>query len=110
MVDHAIASQKIWAKRPDGEPFEVHLQIGTPYLVSSEQEEWACPVSLVPLYKNLGASHGGSSFQALCLASSLVLGLLCDFRRNGGSLFYSPGDDFEFGPFSFGIPGDHSVV
>lgn len=109
-MDRAIASQKIWAQRPDGEPFEVHLQIGMPCLVSEEQQEWACPVSLMPLYKDLGASHGGSSFQALCLASSLVLGLLHDFRRNGGSLFHSPGDEFEFGPFSFGISSDYSGV
>jgi hypothetical protein len=107
-MEHAIASQKIWAQRPGSEPFEVHLQIGAPYLVSESQQEWACAVSLSPLFKVLSPSHGGSSFQALCLASSLALGLLHSFREKEGALYYSTGDEFEFGPFSFGVPGDYS--
>ena len=107
-MEHAIASHRLWAQKLSGEPFEVHLQIGVPYLVNEEEQEWACPVSLTPLFKELGASHGGSSFQALCLASALALGLLQDFREKGGVLFYAPGEEFEFGPFSFGIPGDYS--
>jgi hypothetical protein len=108
-LDQAIASMKILAQRPGEEPFEIHLEIGVPYLVSEEREEWACPAALTPLFKNLCDVHGGSSFQALCLASSLTLGLLQDFRdKKGASLFYEPGEDFDFGPFSFGLVGDNS--
>jgi hypothetical protein len=95
---------KILAQLPDEAPFEIQLQIGAPYQVHNDPEEWACPVALTPLFKNLGAAHGGSSFQSLCLASALALGLLQDFRdKSGAALLYEPGEDFEFSSFSFGV-------
>jgi hypothetical protein len=106
-MDQAIASEKIVAHRPDGQSFEITLEIGTPYLVDEEKQDWACPVSLSPLYKDLGASQGTSSFQALCLASSLVLCLLQKFRQKGGLLFYPSGEEFDFEPYTI-APYDHS--
>jgi len=100
-MDAEIASASIWGQRPGEEPFEIHLTIGTPYQI--DEEHWACPVGLQPLFSKLADSHGGSSFQALCLASSLALGLLSDFKEKGNSLFYSPGEDFEFESYVFGV-------
>jgi hypothetical protein len=98
-----IASEKIWGQRPGEEPFEIFIGIGTPYQVGDDPEEWACPAALTPLHHRLHDAHGGSSFHALCLASSLVLDLLQGFREQGGILFYSPGEDFPLGAYSFGI-------
>jgi hypothetical protein len=98
-----IASEKIFGQRQGEEPFEITVEIGTPYQVGTDPEEWACPVSLSPLFKRLHDAHGGSSFHALCLASSLVLDLLHGFKENGGTLFYSIGEDFPFEAYSFGV-------
>ena len=98
-----VASSKILGQRPGEEPFEIYLQIGTPYQVGTDPEEWACPVALSPLYSRLHDAHGGSSFQALYLASSLALDLLHGFTEKGGSLSFSPGQAFAFEAYSFGI-------
>jgi len=98
-----IASEKIWAQRPGEAAFELRIQIGAPYQVGDDPNEWACPVALSPLYGRLRDAHAGSSFQALCLACSLALDLLDSFRQQGGSLFYSPGEDFPLNAYSFGV-------
>lgn len=102
-MNTVIASLKIFGQLPGEEPFEIHLQIGTPYQVGTDPEEWACPAALTPLFSRLHDAHGGGSFQSLCLASSLVLDLLQGFKEKGGSLFYSPGQDFPLEAYSFGI-------
>jgi len=102
-MDPVIASEKIWAQRPNEEPFEVEIRIGTPYQVGTEPEEWACPVALTPLYRKLHDAHGGSSLQALCLASALALHLLDGFKEKGGRLFYSSGEGFPLEAYAFGV-------
>lgn len=97
-----IASEKIWAQRPGEDAFEIRIEIGAPYRVGDDPEEWACPVELLPLHNRLHAAHGSSSVQALCLALSLALGLLYAFKAKGGAVFYSPGEDFPFEAYSFG--------
>ena len=102
-MNSSIASEKIWGRRSDEDPFEIFIEIGTPYKVGDDPEEWACPVALSPLHNRLHDAHGGSAFQALCLASSLVLDLLQGFKEQGGSLFYSPGEDFPIEAYAFGV-------
>ncbi|RYG98047.1 MAG: hypothetical protein EON58_08265 [Alphaproteobacteria bacterium] len=103
LMRKAIASEKIWGQRPGEDAFEIRIEIGTPYQVGDDPHEWACPVSLLPLYDRLHDARAGSGFHALCLASSLALDLLHDFAEKGGALFYSPGEDFPFEAYSFGI-------
>ena len=100
-MNTVVASTKLLAQRPGEAPFEVEVSIGTPYQV--DEDEWACPVSVVPLFDKLHDAHGGCSFQALCLASALALDLLVGFKEQGGSLFITPGEEFPLEAYSFGI-------
>jgi hypothetical protein len=59
-MSSTIASETIWAQRPGEDPFEISIKIGIPYHVGCDPEEWACPVALPPLYKQLHDAHGGS--------------------------------------------------
>ena len=70
--------------KPDGITIDIVAQIGKPYSIS--QDEWACPVSLEPLYGKLHDAHGGDSFQAICLAIGLIMNLLLCFVEDGGKL------------------------
>jgi len=108
VMNEAIASENIWGQRPGEDPFEVRIEIGTPYRVGEDPQEWACPVALPPIHNRLRDAHGNSSFQALCLASSLALNLLQEFKEQGGTLFYSPGQDFPLEAYSFGIASKRS--
>jgi hypothetical protein len=85
-MDNPIAQLSLLGARPDEQPFQITVQIGTPYLYAKDPEEWACPVVVSPLFKNLRDAHGGDSFQALCLAVALAQDLLHGFRENGGVL------------------------
>ncbi|WP_353099109.1 hypothetical protein [Stenotrophomonas lactitubi] len=102
-MNAVIANEVMWAQRPGEEAFEIHIEIGTPYHVGDDPHEWACPVAVRPLCKSLQDAHGGSSFQALCLASSLALDLLHGFKQKGGTLFYSAGEDVPLESFAFGV-------
>ncbi len=100
-----IASMKIIGITPNGERIEILAKIGKPYPVEGQEDidEWACPVSLEPLYKRLHEAHGGGSFQALCLASSLILNLLHGFIEKGGKLIHEDGTSFPLEAYSFGL-------
>lgn len=100
-MSSVVASEKLWAQRPDEDPFEIEIRIGLPYKVGPD--EWACPVALEPLYPKLRDAHAGSSFQALCLASALALNLLDGFKAKGGRLFYASGDGFPLEAYAFGV-------
>jgi len=99
-----IARTKLIGVRADGERQEIEIKIGTPYKIEHEDnlEEWACPVSLEPLYKKLHDAHGSDSFQAMCLAASLVIDLLAAFRENGGRILMESGDEFPLEAYWFG--------
>ena len=101
-MNSVIATESLIAKRVDEDPFELKIEIGTPYKVGSDPEEWACPVALRPLYQRLHDAHGRNSFQSLCLAASLVLDLLQGFIERGGSLTFPNGDSFPLEAYSFG--------
>jgi len=98
-MDSMIAHTRILAQRGGEEPFEVEVQVGTPY--QDRPDEWACPVAVSPLYGRLRDARGDSSLQALCLAASLALNLLQDFKDEGGSLFLVSGEDFPLAAYSF---------
>jgi len=100
-MNTVIASTKLLAQRHGEDPFEVEVSIGTPYKV--DEDEWACPVAVTPLFRKLDDAHGGCSFQALCLASAFVLDLLQGFKEKGGSLFFISGEEFPLEAYAFGI-------
>jgi hypothetical protein len=97
------ATTSIIGQRPGEEPFLIKVQIGIPCQCGNDPEEWACPVSLTPLYKHLHDAHGGNSLQALCLAVSLALDLLQDFKEKGGALRFPSGEEFPLESYSFGV-------
>jgi hypothetical protein len=102
-MNAVIAQMSMLGARPGEPPFTITVQIGTPYQCGDDPEEWACPVAVLPLFKNLSDAHGGDSFQALCLAMSLAQDLLHGFRENGGALSYETGESFLLEAYSFGI-------
>lgn len=93
--------------RPGEQPFRITVQIGMPYRWGTDPEEWACPVAVSPLFRNLQDAHGNDSFQALCLAVALAQDLLNGFREQGGILSYEgdgEGDgQFPLEAYAFGV-------
>lgn len=102
-MEEIIAKLDIIGIKPDGEKIKIVGRIGKPYPIKENKDidEWACPVSLKPLYKQLHDAHGGGSFQALCLASNLLLNLLEGFVENGGQLTHDDGTEFPIEAYSF---------
>jgi len=99
-----IAKLGIIGIKPDGEKIKIIAKIGKPYLVEGNEDidEWACAVSIEPLYKRLHDSHGVGSFQALCLASNLIINLLQGFIEKGGQLVHDDGTRFPIEAYCFG--------
>lgn len=99
-----VAELNIIGIKPNGEQIDITARIGKPYPVVGNEgvDEWACPVSLTPLYDRLQDVYGRGSFQALCLASYLVLDLLGGFRDKGGKLVSNDGTEFSLEAYMFG--------
>ena len=99
-----IAKTDLIGIRPDGKEIIISIEVGKPYLKENSKgfEEWACPISLKPLYKNLPDIHGSNAFQALRLTSSLLLDLLLNFTKKGGELFLDRNNKFPFDAYHFG--------
>jgi hypothetical protein len=91
-MNEIIARTEFLGQRPGEEPLSIVVEIGRPYRPCDAPEDWACPVSLMPLYPSLPDIYGVDSFQALCLALSLVFDLLTHFEKQGGSLHYQDCD------------------
>jgi hypothetical protein len=89
-----VATLSLIARRQNREEFSITVEIGVPYKVQDAPELWRCPVSVRPLYERITDSPGASSFQALCLATSIAQDLLADFKGQGGVLLESDGTDF----------------
>ena len=100
-----VATLNLIGIEPDGKRIDILATIGKPFLVPGHEDidEWACAVFLEPLYKTLHNVHSGSSFQALCLASNLILKLLSDFIDKGGQLVHEDGTQFSLGECGFGV-------
>jgi hypothetical protein len=101
-VQNVTATTVITAQRPGEEPFRITVEIGLPYQVGNDPHEWACPVVVEPLYKNLHDAHGGDALQSLCLAISLAIDLLTSFKSDGGKLLSDNGEDFPLEAYCFG--------
>ena len=85
-----IATREFSCVGPDGEAFALVVQLGRPKPVSDATDsDWSCPVT-VPFDGKVRDIYGVDSWQALCLALSLVNSQLADFVRRGGKL-YHPG-------------------
>lgn len=97
-MKQVIASTKLIAQRPGEAEFDLEIKIGAPYQIAPD--EWACPLAFDPWDDEIRDVHGSSSFQALCLASSLALELLRGFKEKGGVLFIAPGLDFPLEAYS----------
>jgi hypothetical protein len=102
-MDTITAISSIMGQRHGEESFQIQVKIGVPFQCGIDPEEWACPVALTPLYNHLHDVHGSDSFQALCLAISLVLDLLHEFKEKDGALKFSSGEEFPLEAYSFGV-------
>jgi hypothetical protein len=91
MKNAVLAQRMLVGRSADGTQVDIEIQIGTPY---RDGEDWACPVSITPLYDRLADIHGIDSFQAVSLALRLVHRLLENFKEKGGTLSYPEGDEF----------------
>src|SRR5689334_12822526 len=91
-MNTVLAQRKLVGRSANGEQFDIEIQIGTPF---RDGEDWACPVSMTPLYDRLANIYGVDSFQAVSLALRLVRRLLDNFREKGGTLSYPTGEDFD---------------
>ncbi len=102
-MNNIIACTKLIGVTSEGISQNIEIEIGTPYKIEHDDlEEWACPVSLKPLYKKLHDAHGDNSFQAMCLAASLVIDLLIAYEEKGGKLIMEGGDNFPLEAYWFG--------
>ena len=90
-----FATREFDCVRPTGERFAFTVHLGRPTPVSDVPEsDWRCPVT-IPFDGPTRDIYGVDSWQALCLALSLVHSLLADFIQRGGKLYY-PGTTDEF--------------
>ena len=100
-MSQLAVSTTIHAISPVGERMTIDVEIG----VRSQDRElsWSCSVVLRPLYNKLANATGGDSLHSMCLAISLVLDLLHDFREKGGKLLYDDGTEFALEAYAFGF-------
>ena len=73
-MNESVAKTELIAVQPDGVRVMLTIEVGKPYLLLKDEdlEEWACPVSLRPLYNKLADARGGDSFQASLWETSRV--------------------------------------
>ena len=106
-MNEEIAKLEIIGINKDGSRVNITAKVGKPYPVEGNKEldEWACPVSLEPLFGSLHDAHGSGSFQSLCLANNLILDLLRGFEEQGGQLIHEDGTKFPLQAFWYGSRG-----
>jgi len=85
-MNEIIAERTMVFENKSGERKSITIRIGKPYPVSNS--EWACPVALDGLYKNLADQYGIDSLQSLNLAMSLAQQLLSSLEEDGGHFFF----------------------
>jgi hypothetical protein len=102
-MNTVIAKTALFGQRRGEECFEITVEIGTPFRNLSCPGQWVCPVAVRPIFSRFQEVRGETSFQSLCLAISLALSLLQDFRDAGGALIHANGDAFPLESFAFGI-------
>jgi hypothetical protein len=106
-VNPRAAKFTLIGKFPGKEDMDVVVEIGIPYQARDDPSEWACPISVSPLYASLPDQHGVDEFQSLFLAMRLALSLLKGFTDDGGSLLVIdekfPGQNFSFDAYRWEI-------
>ena len=101
-MTEVIARESLFGTRPGGIRFAVEVNVGKPFRVEGiAVEEWICPLTLSPLLGDVRDVHGNSSLQALCLALSLAIDSLEEFKADGGSLTYEDGTEYDLWSLSF---------
>jgi hypothetical protein len=88
-MNGSIAERKMIFENKDGKRKSITIRIGKPYPISDS--EWACPVALDGLYKNLADQYGIDSLQSLNLAMRLAQQLLSNLEEDGGHFFLEEG-------------------
>jgi len=97
-----IARESVFGERRGGTRFAIEVSVGQPFRVDGVAvEEWMCPLTLSPLFGDVRNVHGNSSLQALCLALSLAIDSLENFKADGGSLTYEDGTEYDLWSLSF---------
>jgi hypothetical protein len=86
-----IAERTLFAVDKDGHALELHLLIGKPYALDSQ--DWACPVALIGLHGVFPDMRGVDSWQALMQARNLLKNLLSYFVEDGGKLYWENGGE-----------------
>lgn len=59
-MDEYVVRTEFVGQRPGEGPFAIVIEIGKPYQRGNDPEEWACPVSIVPLYEHLRDTVGAT--------------------------------------------------
>lgn len=103
-MNTVVAQVSLFAAKANQPRVPLTVQIGTPFQVGTDPEEWACPLSMAPLFKNLHGAHGSDSYQALCMAVSLSQYWLRCFVEGGGTLSHDGGTVFPLDAYSFTTP------
>jgi hypothetical protein len=102
-----FATREFSCVSPTGDEFALTIQIGRPTRITDEPEsDWRCPVT-IPFDSRPRDIYGVDSWQALCLALSLVHSVLTRFIQGGGKL-YHPGTTDEFTLNDFPHPTGNS--
>jgi hypothetical protein len=97
-----IARERVFGTRSAGARFAIEVHVSRPFQVEGiAAEEWVCPLTLSPLFEDVREVHGSSSLQALCLALSLAVDSLEQFKADGGSLTYEDGSEYALWSLSF---------
>ena len=99
IMSDEIASAEMVGEGKDGKRFPILLTIGRPYMSHTNPETWSCPVAVHPLYTHVHDIAGADSFQALCLASRMAIGLLEGFVQSGGRLLHDDGSTYDLASF-----------
>ncbi len=81
-----IATESILWLHPDGTETMIEARIGTPY--RRDAQSWACPASLEGVDGPYADIVGGSSLQALALATQLIATRLAHLLEDNAQLVY----------------------
>jgi hypothetical protein len=82
-----IASEELVWLKSDGSAIRLIARVGIPY--KADDDLFRCPVELVGLDHRFPDIAGGSSMQALCLATSLLATRLSHLLEDGARLVYA---------------------
>ncbi|MBA3316343.1 MAG: hypothetical protein M3552_18385 [Planctomycetota bacterium] len=88
-----IARRELVGVCPSGERIPIVVEVGRPYPEGDPNENWRCPVTVIPLHHRAFDAGGYDSMQALCIAIRFASSLLTDFVERGGKLFFPDSDD-----------------